>query len=347
MTRGNQAGNWPDGHGSAIFAATSDRGQGMKAAAAVVGVLGLCTTVASAQEMPFFTVGSGDVSGGYYAAASAICDLVNRVEMGAMRCSPDPTTGSVYNLDALRQGELDLALVQSDLQAQALTGTGRFATKGPMPDLRSVMGLYPETMTILVRTDAGATDIMDLAGKRVDIGHPSSGRRATVERMLSAINLSEDEFSELAELPTSTAIEAICDGAIDATFLMVGHPNDAIATALNSCPVTVLPLSLDEIRQVIGTGKDLTASSIPMASYRPGSPAQQSFSVTATLVARADTPQEVVEAIVTDVLQALPALGRRAPILAGLEPRGLATNGLTAPLHPGADVAFARAFSSP
>lgn len=316
-------------------------------AAAVFCVMGLAGSGAFAQEMPFFTVGSGDVSGGYYAVASAICDLVNRVELGAMRCSPDPTTGSVYNLDALRQGELDLALVQSDLQAQALSGTGRFATKGPIPDLRSVMGLYPETMTILVRTDAGVRDVMDLAGKRVDVGHPSSGRRATVERMLSSIGLNEDQFSELAELPTSTAISAICDGAIDATFIVVGHPNDAIGTALNSCPITVLPLSADEVTTVIGTGKDLTAATIPMSDYRPGAPAQPSFSVTATLVARADTPPEVVDSIVSDVLQALPELGRRAPVLAGLDPRKMATSGLTAPLHPGADIAFARVLNAP
>lgn len=295
-----------------------------------------------AQEMPLFTLGAGDVSGGYYSAAWAICDVVNRQQKGAMRCSPDPTSGSVYNIDALRRGELDFAMVQSDLQAEAFTGTGRFLSDGPMPEMRSVLGLYPETMTILVRADLGVTDVRQLAGARVDLGHPSSGRRATITRMFSSLGLSEGDFAEVSELPVGIAVDALCNRAIDATFLIVGHPNEGVVRAIQECDARILPLTPAEIADVIGGGNDLSVAAIPMGAYAEGALEVPSFSVTATLVARTDTPQRMVEAVVADTLAELQPLGRRAPVLAGLDPMLMQSRGLTAPLHPGAETAFAR-----
>jgi TRAP transporter TAXI family solute receptor len=301
----------------------------------------------SAQTMDMFTLGAGDVAGGYFAAASAICDVVNRSEVGQVRCSPDPTVGSVYNLDGLRRGELDFALVQSDLQAQAYKGTGRFSSLGPMTGLRSVMGLYPETMTILLGKDVVANDISDLVGLRVDLGHPSSGRRATVDRMLGALGLEEGDFSDVLELPVGIALGALCDGTLDATLLIVGHPNAGVAEAIQRCGAVVLGLNRAELAQILADGTDLSAASIPMQDYDADASAVPSFSVTATMVTRADVPAELVEAVVADTLANLEKLGRREEVLKGLTPATLRRTGLTAPLHPAAETAFDRAGAGP
>lgn len=188
-----------------------------------------CTLVvaaatAGAQETgtQLFTIGAGDVTGGYYAAATAICDMVNRNEHGRLRCSPDPTSGSIYNLDALRHGELDFALVQSDWHRRIYQGTGQYADDGPMENLRSVMGLYGETLSILARRDSGITGLTDLAGKRVDVGHPASGRRATVDQILGVMGFSEADFANVGEFPVGVALDALCENDIDATLLIVG-----------------------------------------------------------------------------------------------------------------------------
>ena len=112
-------------------------------AAQMLWLIILCTPYSPlrAGELQLFTLGSGGVSGSYYAAARALCDEVNRSERGRLRCSPDPTAGSIYNLRALRQGQVDFAFVQSDWQRQAYEGKGGYANVGPMQDLRSVLGL--------------------------------------------------------------------------------------------------------------------------------------------------------------------------------------------------------------
>ncbi len=72
---------------------------------------------ASAAEQRFITIGTGGVTGVYYPTGGAICRLVNkgRKEHG-IRCSVESTGGSVFNINTIRAGELDMGVAQSDWQ---------------------------------------------------------------------------------------------------------------------------------------------------------------------------------------------------------------------------------------
>lgn len=309
--------------------------------------LGLATLLlaspATAQQMDFFTLGAGTVDGGYFAAASAICERVNRTAGGAVRCSPDPTAGSIYNIDALRNGQIDFALVQSDWQRQAYQGTGRYAERGPMIDMRSVMGLYPEMVTILARQDAGIEQTEDLVGRRIDIGHPASGRYATNLQLLEALDFPTAAFAELAELPVEGAVQELCAGRIDATILIVGHPNGSVARALSNCNVILLPVTGPAIDAYLAASDDYDRGVIRAGTYPGVSADITTFAVTATLVTREGVDPALIERIVSTVLVDLPRIAQRAPVLKGVELEKLSTAGLTAPLHPAAEAAYAAA----
>jgi uncharacterized protein len=296
---------------------------------------------AKSQDIQFFTFGAGDVSGGYYAAASAICETVNRNEQGLFRCSPDPTPGSIYNLNALRNGELDFALVQSDWHRRAFFGTGQYASKGRMENLRSVMGLYGETLTIVARRDAGIGSIGDLSGKRIDVGHPASGRRATVDQILQVLGFKYPDFAEVAELPVGTALEALCNKDIDATLLIVGHPNAGVERMLNECDAVLVPVTEESSSAIIAALPDMKKSVIALENYSKMTAAIPSVAVTATVVTRADVDPAIVGSLVKNTLANLEILARNAPVLKGLDPKDMAVAGLTAPLHPAAKEAFA------
>ena len=166
----------------------------------------------SARELRLFSIGSGDLDGGYFAAARAICEVINRTDGKRLRCSPESTPGSLYNLVALDKGQLDLAIVQSDWQKHAFKGTSVFASGGPMTRLRSVMSLYPEPFNLIVRKKARIESFRDLVGKRVDIGQPSSGRQATMRAAMEAFGIKLTDFQFVAELPSSDAIYELCGG---------------------------------------------------------------------------------------------------------------------------------------
>ncbi|WP_185958620.1 TAXI family TRAP transporter solute-binding subunit [Paracoccus laeviglucosivorans] len=294
---------------------------------------------AHAQDLRLYTMGSGDVSGNYYAAAAALCDATNRAESGKLRCSPEATPGSIYNLGALRSGQLDFALVQSDVQHMVLKSEGPFEGAPPFPDLRAVMSLYPETLTILARPGAKILSIKGLIGKRVDIGLPASGRRATAMRLLTSLGLDRSDFLGLLELPTGSALDELCAGTIDATILIVGHPNDGVARAIKECDARLVTVSGPEVRAFLEQNPDYVYASIPRAPYGKKGRAL-SFAVMATLVTRADIPDDIVGAITQHTLENLLLVGLSAPVLNNLAPRAMQETGLTAPLHPAAAQVF-------
>jgi TRAP transporter TAXI family solute receptor len=290
---------------------------------------------APAQDLTFFTIGAGPLGGGYYTAARAICEEVHARFPGEMRCSPDPTPGSVYNVVALAQGQIDFALVQSDAHHFAVTGTGPFEAAGPNADLRSVLALYPEPLTLLARREAGIDDMSDLMGKRVNLGPRNSGSRATASRLLEALAIAERDFAEVRTLPTGAAIDQLCAGDLDAVLLVLGHPNTLVARALAECGAELVPIAGPAIDAHIAANEDYTRAAIPRGTYPGQSRSVPTFSVTATLMTRADGNPEVVAAVARIVTGNLPALNRRAPVIPAARKPGLATDGLTAPLFDG------------
>ncbi len=293
-----------------------------------------------AAALTFVSVGTGEVAGGYFAAVRAICERVNLVDRASLRCSPESTAGSIYNLSALRDGQLDIAMAQSDWQRHAWDGTAVFAARGKMPALRSVMSLHAEPLTLLVRRDAGVRGFHDLRGRRVDLGHPSSGRRATLGVLLRAYGMTPEAFGATVELQTGAAIAELCAGRIDATLLIVGHPNASVARAMRDCAVTIAPITGPEAEGLVGDGSVYSSLTIPAASYPELAEDVRSFGVSATLVTLAAMPDAIVEAFVRETLTGLAPLARRAPVLEGLDPEAMRSRGLSAPLHPGAARAF-------
>jgi uncharacterized protein len=276
---------------------------------------------AMAQDEGFFTLAGGDVNGNYFATARAICSVVNTAARGAMRCSPEATPGSVYNLDGLASGEIDFAIVQSDWLVAARDGTGVFASQGPLPDLRGVIALYDEQITLLVGKDAEVTRPAELAGLRVDLGPPASGRRATSERILAIIEVDPTDFGMLSELPNGGAIDELCAGRLDAVILVTGHPDLSVARAIGECGARVVPFVDGAHAALIAQTGLYVASEIPANTYGAGTTEVPTYAVTATLVTRAmtDGPDPRLPMIITAMRQAKASLARRVRVLAALD----------------------------
>jgi TRAP transporter TAXI family solute receptor len=285
--------------------------------------------------MDFFTLGAGPVGGGYYTASRAICDIVHATLPGELRCSPDPTPGSVYNVLALAEGQLDFAIVQSDTHDAAVHGTGPFAATGPNPDLRSVLSLYSEPLTLVARREAGVEGFSDLAGKRVNLGPRNSGTRATTLRYMESAGVAEDMFAEVRSLPTAAAIDQLCAGDLDAVLLVVGHPNATVARALGECDAALVPITGPAVEKLVKESPDYALSSIPGGTYPGQLGWVQTFSVTATLMTRKDVDPKIVETVARIIVENLPELNRRAPVIPATRTPGLTTDGLTAPLYDG------------
>ncbi len=282
-------------------------------------------------------MGTGNIAGVYFPVGVALCRLANmhRRETG-LRCAARPTAGSVANIAGLRDGSLELAIVQSDIQADALNGVGAFAEAGPYADLRSVMSLYPELLTVAVRADAGIERIEDLAGKRVVLGEQGSGTRAIGDALVKALGWTDASFAETPEIAPNRVGTALCNDEIDAFFYAVGHPSSVIQSATTDCDVTLIAAAGPAVDELVRNTPSFVAATIPAGLYRGTDRPVATFGVSATLVTRADVPDATIAAIVSGVFGDFDMLRGLDPVLVGLDQKAMVSNGLTAELHPGA-----------
>lgn len=291
---------------------------------------------AQAQER-FITIGTGGVTGVYYPTGGAICRLVNRgrSEHG-IRCSVEATDGSIYNLNAIRSGELDMAVAQSDWQYHAFHGTSRFEEQGPFEELRAVFGLHNEPFTVVARRDAGITKFEDLKGKRVNVGNPGSGQRATMEVVMEAYGWTMDDFAFASELAANEQSQALCDNRVDAIVYSVGHPNGSIQEATTTCDTVLVEVAGEPIQKLIAERPYYAEAIIPGGMYNGNPEDTRTFGVKATFVTSANVDEDVVYQVVKAVFDNFEDFKRLHPAFQVLEKETMTSAGLSAPLHDGA-----------
>ena len=291
----------------------------------------------AAAEQQFVSIGTGGVTGVYYPTGGAICRLVNkgRKEHG-VRCSVESTGGSVYNLNTIRQGELDFGVAQSDWQYHAYNGTSKFEDQGAYENLRAVFSVHPEPFTVVARADSGISSSADLEGKRVNIGNPGSGQRGTMEVVMGALGWDKSTFALASELKSAEQSQALCDNKIDAMIFTVGHPSGSIKEATTSCDSVLVPVTGAEIDKLVGDNDYYRHATIPGGMYRGSDDDTETFGVGATFVSSTDVPDEVVYVIVKAVFENFDQFKKLHPAFANLKPEEMIKDGLSAPLHDGA-----------
>jgi len=307
-------------------------------AAFVAGTL-LAAPVATAQE--FISIGTGGVTGVYYPTGGAICRLVNksRKEHG-IRCAVESTGGSVYNINTIKAGELEFGVAQSDWQYHAFNGTSKFEGDAAFPDIRAVMSVHPEPFTLVVRADSGIDSFEALKGKRVNVGNPGSGQRATMEVVMGAFGMTMDDFALATEYKGSEMAKQICDGNIDAMIYTIGHPAAAIKEASTTCDVSLVSVTGEPIEKLVADNPFYRVATIPGGMYAGTDGDTTTFGVGATFVTSASVPEEVVYVVAKSVMENIDDFKGLHPAFANLDPAQMVTDGLSAPLHPGAEKAY-------
>ena len=288
-------------------------------------------------QQKFLTIGTGGVTGVYYAAGGAICRLVNkdRAKHG-LRCSVESTGGSVFNVNTIKAGELDLGFAQSDVQFNAAKGQAQFKDAGAYGDLRAVFSVHPEPFTVLARKEAGVKAFTDFKGKRFNVGNPGSGTRASMEELLAALNWKLSDFSLASELKADEHGPALCDGKIDGFFYGVGHPSANIQDPTTACGAKLVALTGPHIDKLVADKPYYAKVVIPGGLYPNNAEGAQTYGVLATVVASAKTPPDTVYAVVKAVFDNFEEFKKLHPALGHLKAENMVKDGLSAPLHEGA-----------
>ncbi|MCB1883812.1 MAG: TAXI family TRAP transporter solute-binding subunit [Geminicoccaceae bacterium] len=285
----------------------------------------------------FITIGTGGQTGVYYVVGQSICRLVNReASKHGIKCTAPSTGGSIANVNAIKSGQMDMGVAQSDVQYNAYEGKGDY--EGDKFDkLRCVFAVHPEPYTVVARKDAKVENFDDLKGKRVNVGNPGSGSLTTTEVVLKAKGWTMGDFALASQLKPAEQAAALGDNKVDAIIYTVGHPNGSIQEATATVDANLVNVTGPEIDKLVADNPYYAKATIPGGMYPGTDKDTQTFGVKATFVTSADTPDEVIYEVTKAVFDNFDRFKKLHPAFADLKPEEMIKEGCTAPIHAGAE----------
>ena len=307
--------------------------------AAVLGVALAFSGAGRAEaKTTFITIGTGGITGVYYPTGGAIAKIVNaKKDKYNIRATVESTGASVFNINAIMSGDLEFGIAQADRQYQAYNGLSEWEGK-PQKDLRAVFALAPEAVTFVAAEDAGIKTLADAKGKVINLGNPGSGNRQNAIDVLQAAGINIEKDLKGEGIKAADAPRMVQDGRIDGFFYTVGHPNGNIKEATagkRKCRIVSIP----DIAPLTKAVPYYSLTHIDMSQYPEATNKDEDVTTVgmlATLVTSAKVPDDVVYAVTKEIFENLDEFKKLHPALAGLTREGM-LEGLTAPLHPGAE----------
>lgn len=305
---------------------------------------GLFLASCAREVTPVVVIGTGGIGGNYQLIGNAIARVTNKnLDSNGFQINDEPSEGSVSNINAVLAGEIQFGIAQADHQYEAVQGLAAWQEPGAQSSLRSVLSLYPETVTLIAGANAGIETIEDLRGRRVDIGMAGSGTRKNAIDALEAAAIDWQKDIQAQQVSLEERLAMLMHSELDAFFYTVGHPNTDIKFATYSVRgARFIPLiNIDEI---LANNPFYSKTLIPADLYERAYNADDvaTVGVKATLVTSADVADEVVYALTKSVFERLEEIAEYRPVMQNVTRQSM-LEGLTAPVHPGALKYFAEA----
>lgn len=320
-----------------------------KAMAGATLALGMMVQGAAAQDMQFFRIGTGGTAGTYYPIGGLIANAISNPP-GSRACEDGgscgvpgliatavASNGSVGNVNSINGGTLEAGFSQSDVAYWAQTGTGLWEGQPAVEKLRLIANLYPESIHLVARADAGIASVADLKGKKVSLDEPGSGTLVDAKIILEAFGLSEADISP-EYLKPDQAADRMRDGAMDAFFFVGGYPAGAIAELSSQHDVVLVPINGPEVDKLRETYSFFATDTFPAGTYKGQDAEVPTVSVGAQLVTSADLSDELIygitKALFNETTQKLFGAGHAKGKFITLDN---AVQGAGIPFHPGAE----------
>ena len=265
-----------------------------------------------------------------------MAEILNK-DIKGMNASAQSTGATVANINMLKDGSVDLAIVQNDITYYAVNGTEMFQDK-KVDNIRGIATLYPETCQFVTLDSSGIKSIKDLKGKKVAVGAAGSGAEANARQILEAHGITYNDI-EVQYLSFAEGASALKDGNVDAAFLTAGYPTASVQDISSQNKIRLLPVDSDKAELLIAKYPYYTKTTIPAGTYAGFNEEVQTISVMAMLVATDKVDDklgyEIAKAIFSnlDRLQAAHSVGK-------LITKDGAMKGMSLPMNAGAEKFF-------
>ncbi len=273
-----------------------------------------------------------------------LCRLINsqpediNCELTVARTDID-SSDQVHIITNIRNGALDLGIIDSAVQYEASNGSGRFEFFDiNFDNLRSLFSLNGTPFTVLARQEQQIETFSQLKSKRVNVGNPGSAQRTMLDDLLQASGWTKKDFQLVEELPASQSQDtlALCFGTVDAVVRSDIHPNAATKHMVDLCNAGLVDVSAAIVEKLIAARPYYVTLSIPGGIYQSNAAPIDTFGLVQTLITTEDLDEETVYTLVKLVFEQLDRLRSAHAAFGELRPDSMHNRGLTLPLHAGA-----------
>ncbi len=186
--------------------------------------------------------GTGGTSGTYYPIGGALKTVFEQSDI-IESVTVESTGASVKNIQNIRDGLNQIAIVMSDVTYDAVEGLGNF--EGGKVNINTLAGMYPNVVQVVATKDSGIKSIRDLEGKRVGVGQVGSGVEQSAKKVLEAMGLTYDNFAQVTHTGYADSVQAMKNGNLDAAFFTSGVPNSNITDIKQTMDIVFVPIEGD------------------------------------------------------------------------------------------------------
>ncbi len=277
-------------------------------------------------------MGSGSMGGNWHATASMIATQVRKYTDTII--TVQASGGSGENVRLMKQGEYQLALLNSAMIVYAMNSQAEFKGEQPFTEVRFVCNLYPNVVQGVVRKSANIQSYGDLKGKTISPGSPGSGDLMAFEEILDIYGLTTKDV-DWRPLSNTERVSGFKDRIVDCAGYVTAFPAGNILESSAATPIRLLSLA-DKKDEFLKKYPYYEAIIVPKGTYNGVDEDITTVSVGTVLAARADVSDEIVYDILKgmymglDELQKVHGMGHYIKLETGMNGRG------DIPVHPGA-----------
>ena len=289
-------------------------------------------------------IGSSQFGTFNHRVGRVLCQLIN-TQTGELKCNLVPAEGGLHSSDTIHtltnvlSGGLDLGIVDSAIQYDAINRTGQFEYFDFSFDhLRSLFSLNGIPFTVAVRGGEELDTFTSLKGKKINVGNPGSPQRDIMDKLMHAKGWQKKDFQLMEELPAKQSQDtlALCFGTVDAIVRFDAHPNADTKHIVDLCKARLLSINGAEVEKLFSESPYFVALSIPAGSYASNSEEVITFGLLETIVTTEDLDEETAYMLVKYVFENIDWLRSLHSAFSILSPADMRSRGLTVPLHSGA-----------
>lgn len=242
-----------------------------------------------------YVLGTGQTPGTYAAFGKG---FAQHATARGLPLHAHPSAGSVENGMRIQEREFDFALIQSDVAEVLYEGVkdGRI----PLPDIRAVASLWPEAVHIVTFEGSEIRYLADLSGKRIAMGNVGSGTRLNAVEIGRVAGMTRDDFPEILETSVARSIRALESGEVDAIFITEAVPSRAIQDLVRRREdVRFVGIEEPMLERLSADHFAYYGLTVPARTYPGQELPFRTLALAASLVARVDTPDDVVARVLT------------------------------------------------